>query len=791
MRSLFQDKYDNLLVVEKTEEDRVFNTPTKEGINPNESLSTPPITPFSDDDSPLRSRTVTSDNDLASSTTDGSTIDMPTTLATMGMEGTKLLQQVLGMAEEYGGTCGILEEFSSLGLKTITEEKSVHVDGSHWGISPAKDTDEGADDDTLGSDPHEDFELVLQDKFESDEPLFCQPCAGIIPIDISDFKDNRKMKFWKRKSSSSVFVPSEKKSKIKLKSFRLVHHNSNRERRQKKDAVKSPPNKKGKWKAATCPKTKRVYYYHSKTKEVTWNRPKSFTEWKVLKNDKNILFYNVITKESTSEMPVGFRVWREAVDTTSPQGKNYYYNILTKETTWTMPKEMIEIEKEQDKKEYETLTMKKKLQDLVLGEEDEDETPQNGPSPTSSESQPSSTLNLVKNTPSFFPGESEVDNQRPSTPTEGEKKLCTILQNYCSDDIDIQNDLLRFCKGNETAIVKDLDSIIESTPYDEIGATVRSYVKITVESMKNMPMDEIRMATKKVTAFKLPKVDNSSSKDMNRVNTYCSAYSMTSRAMSHTTTKSAMTNVTDATNRVNNTSGHVGIQSQIAFHTIQEYSFDNDCDTETEGNEMISRVDVDVKAVLGDDGLSKKAEIFDNKRKEENEFRVKMDMKVEQVKKIIATTPNPEKKGPNNDTTTKRSISDAHESHCITDFQNRSDNGSWNDHGDDVSELSDSFSPAKSKRAAKEKKIAAEKEISNNKVVHDIHQVLHQSKSVGSKKMKPKIVNPPVSHYVSTALSSPHDKIEYVELPRIHRKSTKDGDSLSSWEDTITTADSK
>jgi hypothetical protein len=317
-------------------------------------------------------------------------------------------------------------------------------------------------------------------------------------------------------------------------------------------------------------------------------------------------------------------------------------------------------------------------------------------------------------------------------------------------------------------------------------------------------MDELKMAGKKVTSFKLPP-STDSTKGMDRVNTFSSTYSMTSRALSHVTNKSVLTNVTEATNRVNNTSTRA-IKKGSAFEPIEEgtydpnHSFDDDFDTETDASNSNAKVELDLKAVLGENIVSKKAEILNDKRREENEMRLKMDMKVEQVKNKLSvsrTAQNNEisKLPPNKKDSSQVELRDEGlKSTHAADREEGFDHGTWQDHGDDVSELSDSFSPAKSKRAAKEKKRAAAKSKATSIVVQGAQHVFHQTEPPRKQMSKQSNFSAPItSEYVTIAPPSPQGSVEYVQLSRVHRKKTAvDENSVSSWdEDTITTTDSR
>lgn len=832
MRSLFKDKDESTLLGGDAtlQNASSYNTPKKATADTITSVSTPPITPESDVDSPVTCRAVSSPSDDhqndAGTISSNTTGDMSTALTSIGMGSNALLQQVLGMAEDFGGNCGKLEDVAPInmknafGLLTIPEEKAVTVASNEWGTCPDEDEEDAKKE--LEDNPHEDFELVLQDEYDcDDEPVFCQPCEGVISVDGSSFNEKgRKKKFWKRKdntsNSSTSSATSEKegsksrktstKKKLKLKPLKLFRHRKKRNSNQKKDTVKPPPKKSkvAKWKPVICPNTKKVYFYHTKTREVTWNRPQGFFEWKAAKDNDKVYFYNVITKETTWDMPQGFQQWREVTDTSTDEGKKYYYNVLTRETTWNKPDELILLENKETQKKEEEKKSIELLQKLVLGGPDTQDTQEKEviakEEPTMRDdphASPSTSVSEKSSSQQEESSASQIDDELTEIMiSDSETRLHTLLFKHCPDEKISNEQLLRLCKGNEAVVLKGLESVIEDSPFDEIGVAVLSYVQNTIQSILHTPMDELKMTGKKVTAFKLPPITDTA-KGMNRVNTFSSTYSMTSRALSHITNKSAMTNVTEATNVINNTSTRA-VTKGSAFEPIKEgtnrhgHSFDDGFDTETDESHSNAKVELDIKAVLGEDNLSKKAEILNDKRREENEMRLKMDMKVEQVKKLSASKKEQEKEKINLPSKKKDPVQvelyngDNLESAYAADHEDGFGHGTWRDHGDDVSELSDSFSPAKSKRAAKEKKRSSEAKLrAISKVVHG--EPLRRQKS------KQSTYSAPItSEYVSIAPPSPQGSIEYVELARAQRKAAVDENSVSSWdEDTITTADSR
>lgn len=69
----------------------------------------------------------------------------------------------------------------------------------------------------------------------------------------------------------------------------------------------------------------RTYYYHTETKESTWEKPDDFL-------DEPPTPATPVTPQNASAVD---GAWREAV--AQDTGKTYYYNSITKETTWKVP----------------------------------------------------------------------------------------------------------------------------------------------------------------------------------------------------------------------------------------------------------------------------------------------------------------------------------------------------------------------------------------------------------------------------------------------------------------------
>jgi len=146
-------------------------------------------------------------------------------------------------------------------------------------------------------------------------------------------KSSKKMKPSNSTKSTLTSSPSSK-SKSRLGSLSKLTSSPSSKSKSK--------SKKGMWKSAKDEKTNKTYYYHTLTKEVSWERPAGFTAtstgWKSIldKKTNRHYFYNATTKETTWEQPKGFEVWKKVE---KPGQRVYYYNVLTKESKWKIPNE--------------------------------------------------------------------------------------------------------------------------------------------------------------------------------------------------------------------------------------------------------------------------------------------------------------------------------------------------------------------------------------------------------------------------------------------------------------------
>lgn len=86
------------------------------------------------------------------------------------------------------------------------------------------------------------------------------------------------------------------------------------------------------WKATLDKNTNKTYYYHTKTKEVTWEKPPGFDE---VQKERDALIAEA-------------KYWKATSDPNT--GKTYYYHSKTKEVTWVKPDGFKESKKKKPKK---------------------------------------------------------------------------------------------------------------------------------------------------------------------------------------------------------------------------------------------------------------------------------------------------------------------------------------------------------------------------------------------------------------------------------------------------------
>jgi hypothetical protein len=666
-----------------------------------------------------------------------------------------------------------------------------------WGIAPVASFDDEETEES--ADNHDDFEIVLQQASHG-SVLLCQPCEqdstkGMSTAAGPQQKPKRRFKFPKVKSakdkkqsemkepastgegsvvssSTSTHVSSAQETKRAVtkdrrkvligKIFHARFHKNKRRNGGHKDvstssireisdtkvasnetvSKKKSQSKNGKWKCVHDPTSKRIYYYHTITREVTWERPPGFVEWKVARdaNDKQF-FYNVITKETRWDMPPNFELWREVKDKNT--GKNYYYNVLTKETSWEKPAESHRDEVARDDGDQNG------IQVLVSdnSKNPEESLDKGGKGTTLIEEVAAvSTIIVQDDKKDADTNKDSVGFKSPITvstdatcsedpprifKTDNHIRLERLLSTYCPDEKENNAQLLEKCKGQETPIIKALEGIVEDTPFDELRLTIFSFVKTVLREMGEEPFDERKPAHKYIptaqprpTAHSQFSIARPSPKRMNRVNTYASSvagYSFGSRALSHVTGRSATTNMTEQTNRINNTSSRMfnckGAQIlQGVNENYPSLSVENSFEELTD----VTDDDIQKNVVLDMKDVKTHFEIPLSKLVKPDSENISEQADEQQNITIINSSNNFAME--NNDSMTI-------ESAYAADNDDETDHHGWEEEedADDVSALSDSFGHTTKKKYTKEKKILSSREeyIKHKKVSTScVHMVL-------------------------------------------------------------------
>lgn len=752
-------------------------TPSKglvKGSSFKKGPSTPPITPSpeKENESNISVRVISSKPEMVASKKTNDYLNQEGNLSSLLPENHPVLgvasgddksQSTLGsgsfenplFAAVFGLGCGP-------GLSAIPEETL--AEKVEWGVSPTMSGDESDEKDEDG------FEMVLDQK---DDNLFCQPCEPCIQreekVAVGDSpKKKRSIKMPKmlknrKKSSSGESVASsvsskassstnspKRKSRIKglMKARKDKKESSPRERKKKvgkllhakfhkkpsKKTVSTDENnrdsKKGKWKCVHDPESKKVYFYHSGTRETTWSKPKGFVEWRVSHDsEQRRFFYNVITKETSWDQPSDFQVWREVQDPNS--GKYYYYNVLDKKTTWEKPDCLKDSSQEESKnpanqveKDTEDVKILTKTNSLeVKGNEEEIVETSNDVTKTTSmpsaelEEDQEEALNIImdlKNMDNNVGDDSEVELDPPNIKiSDPSSELRTLLFTYCPDEKDNNNQLIEMCEGNETPVIKAIEGLVNDTPFDELRLAIFSYVKSTVREMGEIPLDERRTVWKK---SKRPTV-SAAAPNMNRVNTLASsamasAYSMNSRMLSHMTGQTGATTFTEQTNVINNKSDRklstkTSSRQEIALEKFNEKwakmslenSFEDLTDVTDEENDK-KQVILDLKAMESHDLVESppKLKKIDPVRTE--------SFKPMYVQEQLVRTENIPQKSCIDDSNDAATLESAY----AADNDDETDYRGWEEENpDDISALSDSIGPSMVKRQAKEKKMLAHK----------------------------------------------------------------------------------
>mmetsp|Transcript_1212 Transcript_1212/g.2206 ORF Transcript_1212/g.2206 Transcript_1212/m.2206 type:complete len:909 (-) Transcript_1212:94-2820(-) len=750
-----------------------------------------------------------------------------------------------------------------------------------WGIAPVASFDD--EETETSAENHDDFEIVLQQQEGSrNSLLLCQPCEEdstdakpkrrfkFPKLKSSKDKKNVEMQqehIFSRSSiaegsvvsnstSTSATPAQETKSAVnkdrrKVQIGKIFHarfhknhkHHDRHQKdiatdtvqkddadnvdgsqdtipKQKTTTKKKSQSKHGKWKCVQDPSSKRAYYYHTVTREVTWDRPLGFVEWKVARDmNKKPYFYNVITRETRWDMPPNFQLWREVRDKNS--GNNYYYNVLTKETSWVKPEEsqcdnlarddngpdgnvvqvlVTDSSQKPEESLHEGTKQTTLIEDVVAVstltiQDDGKDTSNHDSMDLKSSVAVSTDVTFTEDPPRIFKTDNHIRLER-------------LLSTYCPDERENNAQLLEKCKGQETPIIKALEGLVEDTPFDELRLTIFSFVKTVLIEMGEQPFDERKTARKYASTtqprssapLQFSTTTRPSPKRINRVNTYASnavsvaGYSLGSRALSHMTGRSGTTNVTEQTNRVNNTSSRVlnskevhnleGVNENYATESI-ENSFEDL--TDITDDEIQKNVVLDMKDVQNHFDLlpaSKSVKAQCEKSSEQTN----------EQEKITTIDTGDAFVTENNDSMTI-------ESAYAADNDEETDHNVWEglEDADDVSALSDSFGHTTKKKYRNQKKVLSStgEYLKNKKISSKArgglekqngqdYAVMFVGANVATQPEKSLYTSlkPHPRGSIHSTSSAELSSLGYEELPRLHARNgrRKDSDSLSSWD---------
>lgn len=234
--------------------------------------------------------------------------------------------------------------------------------------------------------------------------------------------------------------------------------------------------KTGRWKAAVT-----MYYYHTLTKEVTFQRPKSFVEWKV------------------------------AMDNHS--GRPYYYNTITKETTWIKPEGVRErnIPSEYDTPNGDTnddlidvehlrartVSPESILSDLECAEREDMSSVKATLGVFNNHRDSSFNSHHMSDTvPTMNCLERESSHTRLSqdnvTENANRERLHALLQRFFPGEKDKFTLFLTKVYGTEMSIIEDIEDMITETPFDQrdqLRGTILCYIHSKLKEMVDGPED--------------------------------------------------------------------------------------------------------------------------------------------------------------------------------------------------------------------------------------------------------------------------------------------------------------
>jgi len=618
-------------------------------------------------------------------------------------------------------------EISLVDYQQISLEEDVRILDKEERSQNKKDRYKGAIRSTnLGSTQIPNNEKVKKTLFHRKSQKIKQKNAAAKAISFrfekllsKSFNKNKKKNTRKKKnedvrlSNHSKKRNSGRKAKneeVKLLTQDVTQTRSNKDNEDSKDN-KDTDVKKGRWKCATDATSDKVYFYHTGTKEVSWEKPESFVEWRVTVDQTNgkTCFVNRITKEATWDKPEGVEEWKEVKDANT--GDSYYYSIFTRETSWIKPNNSIKPKEDSDTINRVTEISKEKVE--VVDEKVEQKTEQK--KTQSSAAQPDieeAYLEAVANTDqpdiegayleavanvqdsitednkihteaSKF--EHEMNDFLPDISTSPNvEKLASLLSKYCANEKGMNLQLMQKAVGQEALVIRAIEALVDDTPYDELQLSISSYVKTAIQSISEEPYDENFSNGEKHG----PPVTGGLSNLKRAYTMASSTMSLQSRAVSHMTAKSGFTcktNGTAETCRMTN-------RTKKGNKNLDQ-CFDEDSTTdEDDGQKLI----FDISAIE-EDNLSGNRMVR-NKVKEKQEAkhaRRPATPPRHNVVKRSARLTSPLRRGEidvcgNDELET--------ESAYAADNDDETDIGSMNDGDDTISALSDSFGPAHGKR---------------------------------------------------------------------------------------------
>ena len=385
------------------------------------------------------------------------------------------------------------------------------------------------------------------------------------------------------------------------------------------------------WKATLDSKSKKFYFYNVLTKETTWKKPKEFVLWKKVEQDgdngKSVYYYNALTREVRWTNPDDHEDAGDGNTSTSADDKKCTndtstpiaranantssiinapisddtskVSISTKNHNNNSNNNKIERNENstsinQNDSNNATIPTTRKGS-TILG------TPPRPPKKAfEQEGIPESQIIIASprddassNHCSIKSDKSKTSSQNSSEPgkivrSTDHDTLRRLLFTYCPGEKENNLLLLSRSHGNETVIIKALQSLIHETPFDELRLAIFSFVKMTLKEMGESPFDENKSLQKvtvdhgdgnddnndmdgRMVDYRLGGLHKDSSQHYessklrkNVVPLADASYSLNSKVFSTMTGKS---NVSNLTHGINNTTRSKDIQSKpYSFH---------------------------------------------------------------------------------------------------------------------------------------------------------------------------------------------------------------------------------